>query len=435
VVERGERALTSLWRNRDFLKLWIGQAISQTGSRISREGLPLTAVLVLGAAPIQMGYLSGAGAAGILLFGLFAGAWSDRMRRRPVMVGADIGRALLLASVPIAALAGRLTMSHLYAVTAITGILTVWFDISYQAYLPALVDRENLVEGNSKLAMSEATAEVIGPGMTGVLVQILTAPIAIAFDAASFVISALSLTTIRKHEAAPVRPAGENITAEIVAGLRFSWNSPLLRPLLLRTATASFFVGFIASLYMVFAIRELKLTPGLLGMVISIGGFSSLFGAWINERLVRTLGFGRTLILAVAATGMPALLPAVAHGSVAVCAAFLAAGQTLDMTWTISNINEVSLRQAVAPAAVLGRVNSAMLMLFRGLLPVGALAGGVLAQHAGMRTALLAGALGVPLSVLWVVFSPIRKIRTLAHNEWTERNWKSGQAPSGRNGI
>jgi MFS family permease len=427
-VERGERALTALWRNRDFLKLWTGQAISQTGSRISREGLPLTAVLVLGATPLQMGYLSGVGAAGILLFGLFAGVWSDRLRRRPVMIGADLGRALLLASVPIAALAERLTMTHLYAVTAITGILTVWFDVSYQAYLPALVDRESLVDGNSKLAMSEATAEVIGPGMTGALVQILTAPIAIAFDAMSFVISALSLTSIQKREPAPIRLPGENIAAEIVAGLRVSWNHPVLRALLLRTATASFFVGFVASLYMVFAIRELKLTPGLLGIVISVGGFSSLFGAWINERLVRCLGFGHTLILAAAATGLPALLPALAHGSVAVCTAFLAAGQALDMTWTISNINEVSLRQAIAPAAVLGRVNSGMLMLFRGLLPVGALTGGILAQHAGMRVAILTGALGVPLSVLWMVFSPIRKIRFLADSgsEWTEPKWTSG---------
>jgi MFS family permease len=308
-------------------------------------------------------------------------------------------------------------MAHLYAVTAITGILTVWFDISYQAYLPALVDRENLVEGNSRLAMSEATAEVIGPGMTGVLVQILTAPIAIALDAVSFVISALSLMSIEKREPAPVRLPGEDITAEILAGLRFSWNNPVLRPLLLRTATASFFVGFITSIYMVFAIRELKLTPALLGIVISIGGFSSLFGAWINERLVRTLGFGRTLILAAAATGLPALLPALARGPVAVCAAFLAAGQVFDMTWTISNINEVSLRQAVAPAAVLGRVNSAMLMLFRGLLPAGALAGGILAQHAGMRISMLTGALGVPLSVLWMVFSPIREIDALAEME------------------
>jgi len=226
--------------------------------------------------------------------------------------------------------------------------------------------------------------------------------------------SALSLASIRKHEATPVRLPGENIADEIAVGLRVSWNHPVLRALLLRTAVASFFVGFIASLYMVFAVRELKMTPALLGVVISIGGFSSLFGAWINERLVRRLGFGRTLIIASAATGMPAILPALAHGSVAMCAAFLAAGQLLDMTWTISNINEVSLRQAVAPPAVLGRVNSAMQMLFRGLLPAGALVGGILAQHAGMRTAMLTGALGVPLSALWLIFSPIRRIRNLA---------------------
>ena len=408
MVDSPERALT-----RDFLKLWTGQAISQTGSRISREGLPLTAVLVLSATPLQMGYLSGASAAAVLLFGLFAGAWSDRLRRRPVMIAADLGRAFLLALVPLAAATGHLTMSLLYAVAALTGILTVWFDVSYQAYLPALVDRKSLVEGNSKLAMSEGVAEVVGPGLTGVLVQWLTAPVAILLDAISFVLSALSLAWIGKREPLPVRAPGEDIMAEIREGLRVSWQSRVLRALLLRTAMAAFFGGFIASMYMVFAIRELKLTPALLGVVISVGGCSSLFGAWINDRLVRRWGFARTFLIATAATGLTALLPPLAYGPAAVCAAFLAAGQLFDMSWTIYGINEISLRQTVTPDAVLGRVNSAMHLLLRGLLPVGSLVSGVIAENAGMRTSMLIGALGVMASALWLVFSPIRGMRQL----------------------
>ena len=396
-MDRGERALSSLWRHRDFLKLWAGQAISQTGSRISREGIPLTAVLLLGATPLQMGYLSGASAGAVLLFGLLAGAWSDRLRRRPVMIAADLARAGLLATIPLAALAGRLTLHHLYAVAALTGILTVWFDAGYQAYLPALLDREDLVEGNGKLAMSDSAAEIVGPGLTGILVQWLTAPMAIALDAASFVVSAASLAWIGHREPPKARVAGGNIAAEIAEGLRVSWTNPVLRALLLRTATASFFLGFIASLYMVFAIRELRLTPALLGLVISVGGFSSLLGAWVNDRLVRRFGIANTFLVAAIATGFTAVLPPLAGGPV-----LLAAGQVFDMSWSVYNINEISIRQSAAPEAVLGRVNSAMHLLYAGLLPLGSLAGGALAQYAGMRVSMLTGAAGVMVSTLWL---------------------------------
>jgi MFS family permease len=176
--------LRGLWREPDFLKLWAGQAVSQMGSWITLVGLPMTAALLLKASPLQMGILSGAGAAAILLFGLFAGVWADRLRRRPILIWADLGRAAVLGTVPLAALAGRLTMSHLYVVAAASAILTVFFDVSYRTYLPSLVSPEDLLEGNSKLTLSESIAGVVGPGLTGVLIQALTAPIAILFDAA-----------------------------------------------------------------------------------------------------------------------------------------------------------------------------------------------------------------------------------------------------------
>ena len=402
-----------LWREPDFLKLWAGQAVSQIGSWITLVGLPLTAALLLKASPLQMGILSGAGAAAILLFGLFAGAWADRLRRRPILIWADLGRAAVLGTVPFAAAAGRLTMGHLYLVAAASAVLTVFFDVSYQAYLPSLVRPEKILEGNSKMALSESIAGVVGPGLTGVLVQAITAPMAILFDAASFVCSALSVWLIHKPEPRPEPSAAPHIGREIVEGLRASWHEPILRTLLLRTATAAIFLGFGSSLYILFAVRELRINAVLLGAIISVGGFSDLFGALTAERLVRRFGFGQTLIGAALLAGVAGLLPPLAHGPVAVCAAFLAVAQLGDMAWSIYNINELTLRQAVAPSHLLGRVNSAAHLMFRGVLPAGALLGGALAEAIGLRGAMFVGASGFLLSTLWLICSPIRRLREL----------------------
>lgn len=383
------------------------------GSTITDSGLPYTAILVLGASPFQMGLLSGAGAAVILVFGLFAGAWADRLRRRPILIFADLGRAAVLGTVPLAAALGRLSMGHLYLVAAASSLFNLLFEVSYQAYLPTLVDRENIVECNSKLALAESIAQVTGPGLTGILVGWITAPKAILFDAVSFLVSASSLSLIRKPEPQPDRRPQPHLLGEIAEGLRASWRDPILQALAKRTATASFFLGFAAALYFLFAMRELGLSAALLGTIISVGGATSLAGAFAAERLVRRFGFGRTFIGAAAVTGVTALLPPLAHGPVAVCAIFLGTAQLFDMAWPVYNISELSLRQAVTPNHLLGRVNSAMHLLFRGVLPVGALAGGMIAEVIGMRITMFAGALGFLLSTLWLVFSPIRHLRDL----------------------
>jgi len=402
-----------LWRHPDFLKLWAGQTVSQMGSWISRIALPLTAVLILGASPFQMGLLSGADAAAVLVFGLFAGAWADRMRRRPILIAADLGRLAVLGTVPLAAGWHRLNMGHLYLVTAASGILTVFFDVSYQAYLPSLVERENLLEGNSKLTLSGSLAEIVAPGFTGILVQWITAPMAVLFDAFSFFCSALSIWLIRKPEPPPDRGLQTHIAREIIEGLRASWREPILRALLQRTATASFFMGFIGALYLVFAIRELGVSAAILGVIISVGGACSVGGAFAAERLVRRFGLGPAVIGAAAVVGAGSLLLPMAHGSVAVCAAVLGVSQLFDIAWPVYTINELSLRQAITPPHLLGRVNSAMHLLFRGILPVGSLAAGTLAQGIGTRLTLLAGSIGFLLSTLWLVFSPIRRLREL----------------------
>src|SRR5579864_7698799 len=209
-----------LWRNPDFLKLWTAQGISEIGSRITREGIPLTALLVLHAGTVQMGLLNALGGIAVLIFGLAAGVWIDRWRRRPVLIAADLGRAAVLASIPAAALAGRLAMEQLYAVAALAGVLTVFFDVADQSYLPALVEPERILEANARLTLSSTIAEIAGPGLTGFLVQAITAPIAILFDALSFLASALLLAGIRKREPPPPRrPPGHVLTATL-AGLR-----------------------------------------------------------------------------------------------------------------------------------------------------------------------------------------------------------------------
>jgi MFS family permease len=405
--------LRGLWREPDFLKLWAGQSVSQVGSWITLVGLPMTAALLLKASPLQMGILSGAGSAAILLFGLFAGAWADRLRRRPILIWADLGRAAVLGTVPLAAALGRVTMSHLYLVAAASAVLTVFFDVSYQAYLPSLVSPENILEGNSKMNLSESIAGVVGPGLTGVLVAAITAPLAILFDALSFVCSALSVWLIRKPEARPEPRTAPHIGREIMEGLRASWHEPVLRTLLLRRATASIFLGFGGSLYILFAVRELRIGAVLLGAVIAVGGCSSVFGALAAERLVRRFGFGWTLIGAALLSGVASLLPPLAHGSVAFCAAILAVAQLGDMAWSIYSINELTLRQAVAPSHVLGRVNSAAHLMFQGVLPAGALAGGAVAEFIGLRAAMFVGAGGFLLSTLWLICSPIRRLREL----------------------
>jgi Na+/melibiose symporter-like transporter len=402
-----------VWRNPDFLKLWTGQTVSQMGSAISSSALAYTAIYFLRASPLQMGFLSGSGAAAILVFGLFAGACADRLRRRPILIAADLARAVVLASIPVAAALHRLTMEHLYVATAIGGVLTVLFEASYRAYVPSLLHREQVLEANSKLALSESIPEVVAPGFTGVLVTWITAPMTILFDAASFLISAISLALIRRPEARPKPSPTPHLAREITEGLQTSWRNPILRAVAMRTATASFFMGFFSSLYMIFAIKDLGLSAALLGTIISVGGATSLCGALVVERLVRRFGYGRTLIVSAAMPGIAVLVLPFARGSVPVCATFLGVSQLFDIAWPVYNISEMSLRQAIAPNQLLGRVNASMDLLFRGILPLGALSGGAMAQLIGTRTTMLAAAIGFLLSTLWLVFSPIRPLRTL----------------------
>jgi predicted MFS family arabinose efflux permease len=301
-------------------------------------------------------------------------------------------------------------MPHLYTVGTLTGILTVIFDVSYQAYLPSLVNVDDIVEANSKLALTESIADITGPGLTGLLVQLITAPVAILLDALSFICWPSPLAD-SQPEPLP-NPASPHIGREIAEGLTASWSSPVLRALLQRAATGPFFLGFIGGLYFLFA-RELHITVVLLGIIVSVGGVSSLLGALLAQPLLRRWGPGPTLIGAAWMTVVSMLLVPLAHGSVALCSAFLIASQLGDMAWPVYSINETSLRQAITPSHLLGRVSSAGHLLFHGAIPLGALCGGAIAQTIGIRQTMLIGALGYLVSTLWLTFSPIRHVRQL----------------------
>jgi predicted MFS family arabinose efflux permease len=289
-------------------------------------------------------------------------------------------------------------MAHLCVVASLGAVLTVLFDVSYQAYLPSLVDREKLLEGNSKLAMTESFAGVAGPGFTGLLVQWITAPMAMLFDAASFVCSAISVAMIRKPEPAPERAAEPDMLKEIREGLTASWRHPVLRALALRSCTGGFFLGFGASLYFLFTVGELGLSPGTVGLIISVGGAASFGGAWLAQQLARRFGTARCLIGSSLLIGLATLLVPLAHGP-----ALLWAAQLGDLGWPVYNINERTLRQKITPGHLQGRVNSAMQLVFQGVIPLGALAGGALAQAIGVRAAMVVSAVGFLLSTLWLL--------------------------------
>lgn len=416
-----------LWRHADFTRLWAAQTISKFGSQIGAGAVGLAAILLLEATPTEMGLLAAAAALPALIFGLPAGVWVDRMRRRPILIATDLGRALLLAIVPVAALLGALRMELLYLVVAAVGALTIFFDVAYQSYLPSLVGRRELVEGNSKLGMSDSVAEIVGPPLGGLLVQLVSAPLAIAIDALSYLGSALFLWRIHAPEpagdpgAAAARAAvgvvapqpgrASQMFAEIREGLLAAVGNPVLRTLLGSSVILGLAGGIIGSLYSLYAIRELGMSPALLGLTIGVGGVGALFGAFIAAPLTRRLGIGRTMAAsALVMCAMATLIP-LAYGPWAV--ALLMLSQVGDVAWSVFFVNEVSLRQAVTPERLLGRVSASTQFLGAGAAPLGALLGGLLGEAFGIRTALALGVAGLVCAGAWVIASPIRPMGAL----------------------
>lgn len=395
-----------LWRNPNFVKLWLGKTISTFGSMISGTALPLLALLVLEASPAEMGLLGALETLPVLLVGLPAGVWVDRMRRRPILIGADVGRALLLASIPLAAAFDVLTLTQLYIIAALAGILTVFFQVADQSLLPSIIGRQELVEGNSKLGVSDSMAEITGPAIGGGLVQLVGAPVAVLLDAISYVVSAGLIGSIRVSEIPPERPeTPTSMWQDISEGLRLALGDKRLRALVLSAATASFFGNFFGALYSFYVIRDLELSPFVLGVLVGSGGIGALVGALLAERVAKRFGSGRVLLAGfVMAAGLQVFVPLAGNlPKVAAAGVLLGVQMTGDLGWAINRITEVSLRQSLTPDRLLGRINASTHFLVVGVAPLGLLVGGALGEVLGAQWTLAIAVVGMLSGSIWLI--------------------------------
>jgi MFS family permease len=406
------RLSLGLLRVADFRRLFVADTISQVGSQVTLLALPLVAVVTLDATPFEVGLLAASESLPFLLLGLPAGAWVDRLRRRSIMVTADVLRAVLLASIPIAWWAGVLSVPQLFVVAFLTGVGTVFFDVAYQSYLPHLVGRDNLVEGNAKLEVVRATAQIGGPAAAGGLIQLLTAPFAIAADAVSFIGSALFIGWIGKREERPEREADAHLGREIWQGLRFVLGNRLLRAIAGCTGSFNLLFSMANPMIIVLLVRNIGLTAGQIGLLFSVGAFGGLLGAFIVKPVVRWLGQGPAIWISCAVTTPFGLALALVQPGWSVWAA-AACFSVMSVGIVVYNVTQVSFRQGLTPARLLGRMNATMRFLVWGTMPLGGLIGGVLGDWLGARTTIWIGSGGACLAFLFVFLSPLRSMREL----------------------
>ena len=396
------------------MKLWAGQTVSELGSVVTRTAVPLVALLVLGAGPFEMALLVVSASLAVLLVGFFAGAWVDRLRRRPLLIWSDAIRAVVLFSIPAAYQMGVLRIEQLYVVVFIEGCLGALFNAAYPAYVPSLIGVDRVVEANSKLATSSSLAEIGGPGLGGGLVQVIGAPLSILIDAISFVASAISLVLIRSPEPArPTRTSATPIRHEILEGLSLVRRHPVLVPLTLRSVIAHVAGSFYGVLYTIYLINDLHLSPLLLGVVISAGGVGSLIGSFFASRVIARFGLGPALIWAATGAAIIGVLTPLAGGPLLLATLMVFLPQLIgDGLQTIEGVAELSLIQGVVPDRILGRVNATLEVFSHGIAyPLGALLAAALAGWIGVRGGIAIGWAGMAVSILLLVLSPLPRVR------------------------
>ena len=384
---------------------------------MTRTALPLVALLVLGAGPFELALLVIAQSLSVLLVGLVAGAWVDRLRRRPILIATDVARAALLFSVPLAQILGALRLEQLYAVAFFAGCLDVVFSAAYPAYVPSLIGVDRVVEGNSKLAMSASIAEVGGPSLAGALVQIISAPFAILVDAWSYLVSALSLSMIGTPEPPrPPREATSRVFAEIAEGLRVVRGHPVVFPLAARSIIGHVSGAFYGVLYSLYLLETLHLDPFLLGIVISAGGVGSLVGSLFASRVVKAIGIGPAIIWMAAGASTIGILTPLAQGPLFLATLMVFLPQLIgDGLQTIEGVAEISLVQGLVPDRILGRTNATLEVISHGVgYPIGALVAAFVAEQIGVRGAIAFGWAGMAASLLLLVFSPLPRVRSAA---------------------
>lgn len=415
---RPRRPRGALWEHGDFLKLWSGQTISEFGSQVSQIAIPTVAVLTLHATTFEVAALTTVEFLPFVLFTLPAGVWVDRLSRRAILIVGDVARAALLVSIPIAYALGELRLTQLYLVGFLVGINTVFFDVAYQSYLPALIERDALVEGNSKLQATASGAQIAGPGVAGLVIKLATAPYALVLDAASFVVSGAFTVAVRKREDLATRTTSRrSLRHELWEGLRYVLGHRLLLPQALATGSSNFFGNICWALFYVYAYRRLDLSPFQVGLAGSLGAVGWLLGSIYAQRLRRLLGVNGATILGISVCA-PALLliPLAPRGFAALPLVVLCIAAS-GFGGVVYNIQQVSLRQSITPERLQGRMNATMRFLVWGTMPLGALAGGALAATIGIRPALFVGAAGQVVAVLPILLSPLRTLREFPEPE------------------
>jgi MFS family permease len=410
---RPRRPTGGLWSHADFLKLWTGQSISEFGSSISALAIPWVAAAGLHATPLEFSLLTVLGFLPFIFFALPAGVWVDRLRRRPILIVGDSARAVLLGYVPVAWALGILTIGQLLAIQFVVGVFTVFFDIAYQSYLPSLVERHQLVEGNSKLQSTASAAGVVGPGIAGVLIGVLTAPYAVALDAASFVVSTAFMIPIRAVESLPKREPEEprpRMLPELKEGLAFVVRHPHLKWIAVCTGTSNFFGNVSMAIGLLYMQRVLHVSSFWAGGVFAGYGIGAIVGALTTTRFQKAVGVGRAIWIPSILFSLAGLaFPLAPHGMHAV-PVLLAGTLVFGYAGMAYNITQVSYRQAITPHRLQGRMNASMRWIVWGTLPLGAILGGAIATATTMHTALWVGSIGGIFTFLPVLLSSVRSI-------------------------
>ena len=404
-----------LWHHSDFLKLWTGQSISEFGSQVSALAIPWLAAKGLHASPIAFSLLGVLGFLPFILFALPAGVWVDRLRRRPILIAGDAGRAVLLAWVPIAWGLGILTMWQLFVIEFVVGICTVFFDVAYQSYLPSLVERDQLIDGNSKLQTTASAAGIAGPGLAGALIAAITAPYAIFVDAASFVVSAAFMIPIRRRETLPEHIEGApkpKMLPELKEGLAYVVRHPYLKWIAAATGSSNFFSAMFIAIGVLYMARVLQMSSLAAGVVFAGFGVGSLVGALGTPRIQKAVGVGGAIWIPIMLSSLASFAWPLAPASFPV-PILLIGTFTFGFGAMAYNISQVSLRQAITPERMQGRMNASMRWIVWGTMPLGSLVGGAIATTYSMRAALWVSAIGSLFTWLPVGLSSVRSIKEM----------------------
>jgi MFS family permease len=401
-----------LWKHQDFLRFWMGDTVTQFTGQVTDLALPTIAVLTLQVTAFQLGVLNALGFVAFPILGLFVGVWMDRTRRRRVMITVNLVEAAALATVPVAFVLGVLSLYQLYTVALVMGTCTLFFDVAYQSYLPSLVERDDVVEGNQKLQTSASAAQVAGPSVASGLMQLFGAALSIVADALGTFIATLALVSIRKPEPRPQQSSSEHerhFFAEMREGIRVVVGNKLLWTQAGCTATANLGGNIFGVAVLLYAYRTLGISKGIIGIAFSMGALGFLVGVLLSSALTRRLGLGRAIATSTM-FNFALLLVLLANGTSSVlilgAAFFIAYFGT-----PIYNINQVSLRQIITPDRLQGRMNATMRTIVWGTLPAGSLLGGVLSTSLGIAPTLVFGALISGISTLWIVLGPIFKLQ------------------------